>query len=100
HQARTAGTVHLEADVNRSTVGGEKGRSLLRGRYRLHVEADSGLVEEGQELAVLRLADQRIGNVEVVEAGVDHGLGLPDLCDGQASGAELELARGDLAGLV
>ena len=63
-------------------------------------DGEAGAAGQGHQAGELGAAQQVEGQEDVAEAGIGHDLGLAQLLAGDADGAELDLAAGELRDLV
>jgi hypothetical protein len=93
--------VHLDADVQPAPRGLEGRRERARALFAVDAHDHPRAPGEGQQPLRLARTDDRVGDEEVVAAGgLEEGLGLADLRDGEAGGPEGELQARDLGVLV
>jgi hypothetical protein len=92
--------VDLHEHLDRLTPRHADESDPLRHLDRVERQADAGALQQRGEPLELRVADDRIGQEDVVEAGIGHDLRLPELRDGDAGRARRHLHGCDLGALV
>ena len=92
--------VDLDQHLHVAAAGAADAAEPLGHLDRVKADPDPGPLQQVAEPAELGLPHQRIGDQQVVEAGVGHHLGLAQLGAGDPGGTGLDLHPGDLGRLV
>ncbi|PYV10623.1 MAG: hypothetical protein DMG23_07010 [Acidobacteria bacterium] len=90
--------LHKHADSGPLFAGGT--RKGFSRRLGVHRDEDSPPLRESGKPAKIFLAEDRVGNQDVIEPRRDHDFRLSDLGDGEAHGSALELHSGHFGRLV